>query len=828
MKGGPQLRRGRDAGGEGAAFGVLSAALLATLHAVLLAGAGGALLARSAAAELKARSTIQGGDLVVHESAEWRITLEGSGTTVPEPEFRDPGWAEVTPTGTEQSVHFGPGGMSSAVIYRFLVVPQKAGRFELPAVTLRVGQNRVTTAPVPVVVLREALPRSGASAAGGDLRLVVALDRERAVLGQAVRMTARFSQARRLSERQYWGPATPGFWTEPGSVPRSYYTYEAGRRWLVTEWHTFLYPAVTGKLTVGAARMLCLVERDPGSLLPPSRIGTPGEEVVSVESQPVELAVSELPGGRPAEFEGGVGDFSLVLSAERDTIRADETWNLSIRLSGEGNLRIAGLPEWGELADFEVYGRATEDSIDLSGSIPRGARRVDLSLLPRRQGVLGLPPLAYAAYTPGQGYRRLVLPGRQLAVGPPLGRLGGAGSVAPLESPEGVVRPPRPTAGWLMLAVGVAGFAWAAAWLARQRLRRLETAALPAQARRRLRELARGGRQEEFLRQAELLLSAAGGAALGEGGAHQVVLSRVRALRYGGGGRAAGLAELAAAVDRLLRASEPRGLRPGTVAAWAVLALALAASVGGAHYGLARSREGAAGGSVREAWSAAVKRLARGEDLAAESGLDSLWRAGWRGGPLAAQASLAALRGRRLGRAALWTERARREDAGHPYVQAVRRALDEEGALPGHPEGLAARVPARRLALAGAGLLALGQILLALAAAGRGGWRWAGGGLTLAALAALAAALAVEGAGFGDRAGVIVRGTPLRPEPEAEAELDLEPGRLVLAHEAREGYRRVGLGGGLTGWVWAGDVVAVRVAGGPPGEVAEDGAGAAR
>ncbi len=784
--------------------------------------------ASPAGAELSARSVLEGGDLAVHQSVEWRIVLEGSGTTVPEPEFTEPDWAQITPLGTEQSVRFENGRMSSAVVYRFLVVPRRAGRFRLPAVILRVGQSRVTTEAVPVLVLPESLPRSTGADGGGSLRLVVALDRERCVVGEPVRMTIRFYQASRLSERQYWGPATPGFWAEPNSVPRSYYAPEGGRRWLVTESHAFLYPTVSGSLTVGTARMLCLVESEPGGLSSPFRIGTPGEEVVTVESQPVRLTAVPLPSaGRPPEFSGAVGEFELSLAVARDTIRADETLDLTVRLHGTGNLRIAGQPAWPELPDFEVYARTTEDSLDLEGEAPRGVRRIELSLLPRRQGRLTLPPLRYAIYTPGVGYRRLVVPGRAVAVGPPLGRLAGAGALRPLELPSGVLRPPRPTAGVLALALGACGILWTWAWWARHRRGQPRSAAL-ARRRAELSQRARAAEGETWLREAERWLTEEpeAGTRPESRAARQVLLERVRALRYGGASRPGALSDLAAALDRQLHEAERLARRPVPRVAWLVGSLSVILLLAAGGFAAWRVAVSGHTEAIVGEWQEARRELAAGDDGAAEERLAELWQAGWRGGPLAAQASVAALRGRRLGRAALWMERARREDPGHPFVLEVRRALDEEGALPGHPEGLGARLAPRTVALGAAVLLLAGQALLAAAWGGRRTrWRraWPGAALSVLAAGALALAAGLAGAGYGSRAGVIVRGTSLVAEPGGEPELDLEPGRLVVARETRDGHRRVGLGGGLTGWVRESDVVAVRV-----GPAAAEEPGAAR
>ena len=773
------------------------------------------LCSGSARAELSARSQVGSGPLAVQESAQWTVILEGSGTSAPEPEFRNPNWAQITHVGTEQSMRIENGRMSSAVVYRFLVVPLRSGRHALPAVTFRVGQSRVTTEPVPVSVVQESMPRQLSPGGDESLRLVVSLGASECVVGEAVRMTVRFYQATRLSQQQYWGPATPGFWAEPTSEPRSYYLEEGGRRWLVTESHAFLYPTVTGELTVGTARMLCLLETAPGRTTTPLQLGSPREEIVTVESEPVSIRVVDLPAaGRPSSFAAGVGAFQLGVRTGRDSIRADETIELLVELSGTGNLRIAGTPEWDELDDFEIYARRTEDDIDLTGEVPHGSRRTYYSLLPRRQGMLEVPALSYGFYTPGEGYRRVGVAARAIHVGPPIGRLAGAGSVVPLTVPEGVVRPPRSWLGWLASGIGAIGLAWAVAWLVRlHRGRRSSAAGRHAARRAELAALAKSASPAEFLRQAEAWLSREAPSAGGEAGAaRSMLLERVRGLRYGGQESGATVRDVAAALDRQVREAERTTGSRRPFAIWLLLAAAILCLAGGAGFGMLRWRAQAPTAAFLDGWSAAVQSLEDGADRAAEEALDGLWRDGWRGGPLAAQAALAALHGRRLGRAALWMERARREDPGHPFVQTVRRTLDEEGALPGHPEGLAARWSPRDAALITVVILLLAQLAWIRAWLGGRFWRWPAAVLSVAAAAAAVTAATLAAAGFGERAGVLQRSSPLHAEPGGIADLDLEAGRLVEVFEGKDGFRRVGLGGGLEGWVREADVVAVRVA----------------
>jgi len=791
--------------------------------ALLLALPAMATWPSAARAAPTARSLLERSQLTLGEATEWVVVLENAGSSAPEPLFYPPDWARVQPLGTSQSMSIVNGRFASATSYRFLLVPARTGRHTLPAVAFEIGRTRVTSPPVPVDVLPPAPGGEAPGRGGSRLRLVATLDKPAAVVGEPVRLTVRFYLGMRLAaDPQYRAPDVAGFWAEPVSVPRSYYVDEGGSRWLVSETHTVLYPTVPGRLKVGAAKMLCALPA-PGAQAEPDPLSSllggsgGGSEVVEAQSRPLFVDVTTPPAdGRPRAFRGTVADVTLSLRPERTRVRADETINLALRLSGTGNLRLAAPPAWPALDDFELYSRSTRDSIDLEGATPSGTKVLEFALLPRRRGQLTIPALEYATFVPGRGYQVTRSAPIAVQVDAPLAEVGGARSLTPLEVPRGVRRPPGPWAGWLAALLGSGSAALAAAWLARGRRAGHGEAAESAVrgARERLAERRGRGDLAAYYGEAERILGdphALGGEPLApageEEGARRLLLGRAQAARYAPGGLEAELESFAALLDRHLearlgrvrRATRPRRARWAALAGFATLALA-GAAYGGWRIAASRPPEVLLAG-----WRAAAQSLGSGDRARAAAQLSSLWSAGYRGGPLAAQCALAELGGRRLGAAALWAERARRESPRDPFVRSVRGVLDEEGALPGHPEGLGTLLTWREAALAAALAWALGALAWALGslAAGRRRRLLRSGALALAGLALLAAAVTfgVWRAGFAARGAVIVEAVPLRAAPAGREQLDLEPGRLVEFREAKAGWVRIGLGGGLQGWV---------------------------
>lgn len=785
------------------------------------------IAAGPALAEPTARSLIERTTLTLQDPVEWVVVLENAGGNVPEPQFPQLDWARVQVTGSSKNFSMVNGNFSSSVTYNFLLVPDRLGRHQLPSIAFQVGRTVIRSQPVNVDVVPAAPGLSSGSSGGGGsarLKLMITVDRNHAVVGEPIRMTVRFYQGVQLrSDPDYRAPDIPGFWSEAPAVPRSYYATEAGGRWLVSETRTFLYPTVSGRLRIGSARMECeLAGDEDNGASGLSGGGTPGQ-TVEIQSDPITIDVAPAPSaGQPSDYQGAVGDFAINVQPERMKVRADETMNLTVRVTGAGNLRLAPIPQWPALDDFQVYSKSSEDSLNLDGDWPSGAKIITYSLLPRRQGTLRLPSLRYVTYVPGQGYKTIASGDLSIQVAPPIAGVSGVRALQPLEVPHGLYRPPRAWPGWLaaLLAAGIALLS--AARLARQRTESPEVRAVHAV--NHARSALRGAKDPQtFYLEAERVLESEPLAVLREGSdaeeenARRTLLARARAARYAPAGASADLVGFQAMLDRHLDAvlARAHGRKKGTRLPSLVFGLALLTLVSGLGYGIWRTMAGEPGEEAVAVWRDAARQIEAGEAAPAQDHLSAMWAGGVRGGALAAQTALAALRERKLGEGALWIERGRRESPRDPFVRSVRRVLDEETSLPGHPEGLGTLVTWWELLLASATLWLLASATWAWQVwRGQKSLRWGRGlviGLGSLALIVAACSFGVWRSGFAGKASVVLDPVSLRESPGGHEELDLEPGRLLEVRGARGDWRLVELGGGLRGWVPATALAAVEV-----------------
>ncbi len=130
----------------------------------------------------------------------------------------------------------------------------------------------------------------------------------------------------------------------------------------------------------------------------------------TIKSNPIELDVKPLPvKNQPSTFTGLVGEFQLSASLDRDNIQTNDAVNLNIKISGNGNLRMAEFPSVDFPLNLDSYYPRISDNIRTSSSGVSGSRTFKYLLIPRTEGNFEIPPLKFSYFDPkNEEYKTLL------------------------------------------------------------------------------------------------------------------------------------------------------------------------------------------------------------------------------------------------------------------------------------------------------------------------------------------------------------------------------------------------------------------------------------
>ncbi len=167
-----------------------------------------------------------------------------------------------------------------------------------------------------------------------------------------------------------------------------------------------IFPQMEGKLTVkGNTYTVSTDERE--------YYHDPFYQTVAVR-RPIQLNVTPndltvnvkaLPSPRPANFSGGVGQFTISSKFDNRNIRANEAASIVYTVQGSGNLKYVHLPDLNALypSELEVYSPKTDVSAKVGSSNVSGTAKFDYSFMPMEEGRFTIPPVDLCYFNPATG-----------------------------------------------------------------------------------------------------------------------------------------------------------------------------------------------------------------------------------------------------------------------------------------------------------------------------------------------------------------------------------------------------------------------------------------
>ena len=121
---------------------------------------------------------------------------------------------------------------------------------------------------------------------------------------------------------------------------------------------------------------------------------------IDMRSSKARLKVKPLPAGKPEGFSGGVGSFNLEVTVDKTEVKANEAINLTVKVSGSGNLKLLQTPTLEFPSDFEVYDPKVTNRINVRSSGVSGYREYNYLIIPRHPGAYEIPAFTFSYFDP--------------------------------------------------------------------------------------------------------------------------------------------------------------------------------------------------------------------------------------------------------------------------------------------------------------------------------------------------------------------------------------------------------------------------------------------
>ena len=106
--------------------------------------------------------------------------------------------------------------------------------------------------------------------------------------------------------------------------------------------------------------------------------------------------------GKPVGFTGAVGNFDLNFSLNKDVLKASESFQGTIKVSGRGNLKLFNLPKINVPAALEVYEPEHTENIKTNLLGMQGSIQDTYTIVPEFQGNYPIPGVSFSYFDPNK------------------------------------------------------------------------------------------------------------------------------------------------------------------------------------------------------------------------------------------------------------------------------------------------------------------------------------------------------------------------------------------------------------------------------------------
>jgi hypothetical protein len=330
----------------------------------------------------------------------------------------------VQGSNSQMSIRGGKVIQSVTNTFTYMLYAEKEGKFTIGSAKVKAGSDEAQTQPFVIECVKGEAPRAAqqgggqkpnaaAAAAGSDgsLYLGVALSKTEVYRGECIVATTKlYSRGNSIhSFDNVKKPTYNGFWSQDVDAPQEFkftrenvngVVYDAGLLW-----KQLLFPQQSGELTLSPSEMDVVIQvRTRSRDMFEDFFGGGYQNVRRhLQSKTVKVKVKDLPAGAPASFSGAVGSFKIEASLSKKQLVANDATTLTIRISGNGNLKLLNEPKVNLPVDFEVYDTKTTDAIKNSDAGASGYRQFEIPFIPRSAGEFTIPPVAFSYFNPATG-----------------------------------------------------------------------------------------------------------------------------------------------------------------------------------------------------------------------------------------------------------------------------------------------------------------------------------------------------------------------------------------------------------------------------------------
>jgi len=302
------------------------------------------------------------------------------------------------------------GKKSFSQSYSYILQPKRKGELIIGPASIEINRSAIDSKMIKIIVLDPIdipeNPNDPDYIAQQNIHLIAEISKSKPFVGEGIYVEYRLYVSENVSVYDTSVTEAPqynGFWNQEIAIngfPVKMGKYNGENYRYIVLQKALLIPTKTGKLTIDPMKMDIVIGVPSGRADFFGNVITKNirkefasaKKVISPKSLPLE--------GKPENFTGAVGQFDFDVSLSKDILKANESSQIKVAVSGKGNLKLFELPTVQTPAELEKYQPERKESVKVNTSGLTGAVADTYTVVPQFKGKYKIPSVSFSYFNP--------------------------------------------------------------------------------------------------------------------------------------------------------------------------------------------------------------------------------------------------------------------------------------------------------------------------------------------------------------------------------------------------------------------------------------------
>ena len=302
------------------------------------------------------------------------------------------------------------GEQSFSKTFSYFLKPLKKGKLVIYQATVTIDGQEYKSLPVEVNVTNSV---KGANSNSDDeyfdddnIELIASVSKSSPYINEPITIVYKLyykSPINVSNANESEAPKYKDFFTQNIKIPQLKVDRETykGQIYNVVDWRkVVLYPQRDGNLEISPLSLNLVLDfptnkRDFfGNIIydQASKIITTGSKIITVRKLP--------DNGKPKNFSGAVGQFEFDVILNKNSLKASESFQAKVKVTGQGNLKLFDLPNLMVPASMELYEPERKENVKTNLSGMSGTIENIYTIVPKYQGKFPIQELEFSYFDP--------------------------------------------------------------------------------------------------------------------------------------------------------------------------------------------------------------------------------------------------------------------------------------------------------------------------------------------------------------------------------------------------------------------------------------------